>query len=168
MELSLDQWHVRLYLWSRETWLHFLGKNFSEIREKRTDLCTYIRTLFVWIPIVFLAHIAVFGWLGYVFLYLPITTYDMVPLGIFLAKAVGMIVGIVAVCFAILLVSFLISERRKKREERMAEERVKKETENERPGFVMIIAIYLRAKKQKICPTIMLVNPVRKGSMTNA
>jgi hypothetical protein len=158
MELQSSQWHVRLYLWSRETWLHFWGRYFYEYQEKRTNLCLYIRTLLVWMPLVVVLHLAVAAWLIFTFIYLPVVTFGLLPLGVAVAKTAGVIVVLAGVVFIVVFGLAALSEffeskpiSAEERRQRAAEKAAKP------PGMIAVVGSYVVAKKRQICPTIQLV-----------
>lgn len=62
IEVNNSQWHTRLFLWSVDLWGHFKG-NPNEVDRFRhgTNVCHYVRTIFVAVPFVF-TSLGLFAW----------------------------------------------------------------------------------------------------------
>ena len=72
IELNETTWAGRIYAFAIGIWDAFtMGDNDA----RHTNLCTYIRTVFIWLPLVIVTHVAFVLWVGYVLVYFPITTF---------------------------------------------------------------------------------------------
>ncbi len=73
IELNNAQWHTRLFLWSVDVWGHFKG-NPNEIERFRhgTNVCHYIRTIFVAAPFAFASVGLFIWWAVYVLIISPV------------------------------------------------------------------------------------------------
>lgn len=153
MELNPNQWHVKFYFWCLDVWDAFLD---TYTDRDRSNLCQYIRTIFVWMPLALVANIAFWLYLVYVLLYFPITHFGVIGIGggYMTIAIIGGTIGIY----------FYLKEKLKqhRREQRRAAERTADvassdaavEKEERGPGFIEVIWLYLVATKQKVCPTI--------------
>ena len=137
IKLNHNQWHVRVFLWCLTTRDNFLGIYSNARSSGQTNLCHYIRVIFVTTPIVLILQIAFLGWVSYVLVAWPIASFGVMPW----LYTVGAIVlaGIVGS-----LIVMAISELRTHR-------RVKPEKS---PGATALLWRFLVAQKQKVCPLI--------------
>ena len=145
MRLNLNQWHVKLYFWCLDVWDSF-QENYTT--RDRANLCQYIRTIFVWMPLTLAAHIGFVLFTFYVLLYYPGTHFGAVGTisGYF---TVALIIGAFILYFK---VEDKLKERRLKKEEQASADVVEKE--EKAPGFIEIVWLYLVTTKKKFCPTI--------------
>ncbi len=121
----------------------------------QTNLCLYIRTLFVWMPFVVVVHAAVFAWLVYCFLVAPMMTFGTVPFGIFIAKTVGLVaLAIGAIVGIFLTIDYF--DRPLSTAEEEARKHAREAAAQAPPGFLKLCWQYVVATKRKICPLINL------------
>ena len=158
MVIHTDQWHFRLYLWSRQLLLQFRGRRelFDELRVRHfgVNLCPYMRTLVVWMPIVVMLHLAVFGWIAYVYVVMPLRLFGAMAVGIILAKTIAaMIAGVVFGSILIGLVK-LYSLFMDWRADYRAAHPAAEAAHPQRFGFFKLLGAYLRAAHDKVCPHI--------------
>lgn len=73
IEVNKAQWHARLFIWSVDLWGNFKN-NPNEIDRFRhgTNICHYIRTIFVAVPVVFLSMGLFAWWAVYVLILSPV------------------------------------------------------------------------------------------------
>jgi hypothetical protein len=170
MNLYANQWHVRLYFWFLDLWDAFLETNSDR---EQTNLCQYIRMLFIWGPGIILTQLGLVAFGVYVLIWYPVTRFGWGWYG----WGIGAIAVIVGLVFAWSVVRDAVQERRYRaryapkphtpRPRREPEPEV--EAKEERgPGLVAIIFAWMVAQKQKICPLISIVSPnqpVKEGGV---
>ena len=154
MELNPNQWHVKFYFWCLDVWDAFQE---SHTNRNRSNLCQYIRTIFVWMPLALVANIGFWLYTFYVLIYFPLTHFGVVGSG----KGYG---TIALICGAISLYFYLKAKLKERREEQQLAADLAAgvsssgsrhfEEEEKSPGFIEVIWLYLVAMKQKVCPTI--------------
>ncbi len=55
--LDRNSWHTRLYIWTRVSWGEvFGGRGLAAWEIRQTNTCMYIRTLFIWFPLLVLFY----------------------------------------------------------------------------------------------------------------
>lgn len=142
LELDRDSWHVRLYHWSERVRDSFISTNSQPVR--RTNLCMYLRTLFVWMPLALLAQVWLVGLVFYTFIYFPLANFGLFSM----VRAYVIVVLIIG--------SILAYYRYKKYRKEQAAMRSEPAlpAANRGPGLLTVVMVYLRAAKQKICPFI--------------
>ena len=69
--LGKNRIDTRLYVWASRTWRAFIAKP-DDGREDYTNICLYIRTIAVWLPLVLLVHAALIAYAAYVVVIYPI------------------------------------------------------------------------------------------------
>lgn len=153
MELNPNRWHVKFYFWCLDIWDAFLE---THTDRHRSNLCQYIRTIFVWMPLVFVMNIGFLLYVLYTLFYFPVTSFGVM----------GTVVGYLVIGFivgSLLLYSFVKEKwAERRRERRLVAEQTTSTTpsnavaeqEEKGPGFIEVIWLYLVATKQKVCPTI--------------
>jgi hypothetical protein len=74
------KWYVRWFFWSADIWLTFREREYAmmELRERGTNLCFFIRTMFVSAPLVILLHIFVYGTAVVAVTYWPVKVFGAV------------------------------------------------------------------------------------------
>ncbi len=159
MEFNTNQWHVKLYFWCLGVSDAFLN---TYTDKHRSNLCHYIRTIFVWMPLALTVNIAFWLYVFYVLIYFPLTNFGVVNAG----KVYGIVGFVTFVCIgSARLFSFvankLAERRRERRQAALAEwwdgttsSGAAAEKEEKGPGFIEVIWLYLVSMKQKVCPTI--------------
>lgn len=153
IQLSHDQWHVRLFFWSLGVWDDFLGGNDVAHVEStgRTDLCHYLRVIFLWMPLVFILHAATLGFVLYVFVYYQITRFGF--------DGWGMMFGVIFTAVGlIVLIKFVYNqlEERKYRSKRREYLSDRQSVRPSRVGLVTLTIKMIAAKKERICPLIQI------------
>jgi uncharacterized membrane protein len=154
MELNRNQWHVKFYFWCLDVWDAFL-ETYTD--RHQSNLCQYIRTIFVWMPLAFAMNVGLLLYALYVLFYYPLTRFGVI----------GSFKGYVTVTLIVGTI-YLFFYMKKKRAERLREQRwaheratdvnsnddEAEEKEKRGPGFIEVIWLYLVAMKQKVCPMI--------------
>ena len=150
-----DQWHLRLYRWSRKVWLHFWNQDIDQVDSRvAVGLCPYVRTIFLYMPLIVALHLGVFAAAGYVLLVQPIMWFGALPFGIFIGKLVG-IVAVAAVCIGgIVGVVMAIAAISEWLENRTATHKVKRVAPDDRPSFSRVIRMWWKAIHDRMCPLI--------------
>lgn len=162
MVIYTDQWHFRLYLWSRQILRQFRGSldYFDDQRERRfgVNLCPYIRTLMLWMPLVVALHLIVFGLVAYVYVIMPFQLFGAMAIGIVLAKVLAAVItGVVFFGIIVGLVKLFGVFMDWRADYRIAHPVPEVPVGAQRPqrfGFFKLLGAYLRAAHDKICPHI--------------
>lgn len=102
MKVSRRQWHFRVYSWTRKRLDNFSNRR-NEMRRfdpsvDQVNLCPYMRTLLLYLPLLIVIHLGVFAWLIYTLIWLPAQWLPLLtihPLWIILK-----FLGLVALCGA--------------------------------------------------------------------
>lgn len=167
MELSKNQWHVKFYFWCLDVWDAYTE---SYTDRCRSNLCQYIRTIFVWMPLAIATQLAFYALAFYVLLYFPATHFS-VPTT---AKTYGVISIVVGAIWLFGIAKSWLEEQDRKRgyeafmeslnEEPVerAEPVVAEPAEEKGPGFIEVVWTYLVAAKRKVCPIIEFNNPQKE------
>ncbi len=87
IELNENSWAARLYNWSYRIWCPFIYR--SSYSSRHPNLCTLIRTMFVWGPLVIAFHLLSALTLGYVFLWFPLSYFASGYLQFWFIVAIG-------------------------------------------------------------------------------
>ena len=165
MNLNKNQWHVKFYFWCADVFDAYFE---SYSNRQRSNLCSYVRTIFVWMPMIIALQLTFYAFAFYVLFYFPATHFG----GTVTGKFYGVVIAAVA---AVLLVAkakeWLDNEWQRRLHEQMmtttdksvtqkvqpteAEQTPKKEGG---PGFIEVVWTYLVASKRKICPIIEFSN----------
>ncbi|MFZ2484641.1 MAG: hypothetical protein WAX80_01675 [Minisyncoccia bacterium] len=158
MDLDRELWYVRWFFWSLDIWDDFNDNNTQWKYRNGTNLCHFMRVIFVWCPLVLLLHLVLYASAIVVVTALPIYLYG----GTSYAWVIG---TIVATC-----VSIIVAKRFLKWVEveevphrikqiyvglatRIVNSSPSKPVKTE-PSFLKVILEYIVAAKKKICPTI--------------
>lgn len=164
-QLDITLWHVRLYFWCLAVWDAFRdsGSNYEE-----TNLCHYIRTIFVSAPLALACQLGILAYAIYALIWYPVTRFGWAWYGRGLLS-----IGILA---TVIWTYRFVKSWRKERQWRASlsratplrrvldvEERVLDVEELEyKPGLLKLIFKWLVAQKRKVCPLISFVRPDRK------
>lgn len=92
IKLTTKSWHVRLFYWSERMWKMF-ADSWNETNSPSTDLCTYIRTMFVLMPLALCINAVFWAAVGYVALYFPFRTFGAQNIGMAAAGLVVLFFG---------------------------------------------------------------------------
>jgi len=173
MEIDQNSWHAKLYFWCLSIWARFKSGDHSERYywrfSQKTNLCLYIRSIVIWMPLVVLLHLLLlvyaigvlsiplftFGW-GYIY---------------FLASIVIATAGIY------LWVRYLHEKPKSELDyQKLYKEREEKERKRERkmalkankpPSFTEVLIEWIKAKKSAICPIIDFSGQAKEESHEN-
>jgi hypothetical protein len=165
VELNPNLWHVKLYFWSLDVWDAFQE---THTDRHRSNLCQYIRTILVLMPVALVVNICFWLYLLYVLIYYPVTRFGVVGTGT-CYLVVALMTG----------VSWLRSRMKEKRAKRRHDERStypqatrvssSDTTDDEQgdrgPGFIEMVCVYLVAMKQKVCPIIEFKSGRKQGGV---
>lgn len=157
LKVSTAAWHIKLFYFCEMIWKKY-ADTWNETNSRNTDLCTYIRTIFVLAPFAVLANLATWTWIGFVFFYKPIITFGFVKIGI----AAGFITGVVLFGLAggwlLNKIMIRLYERRvQRREEEWKREEPKPEPKHK--SFMALLWEYLVNAHNKVCVIIKLEEP---------
>ncbi len=143
--LKTTVWHARLFLWSFEIWDGFMGSGSNVRMTGRTNLCHFMRTIFIAMPLVFLLHAAFMAFVLYVIGVFPVTYFGALNYGASIV-VVGTLVGLYfGLCWLAQL----------KRSKFPAKQRPSKPPKEPRDsGFVFLIWEWIVAQHQRVCPII--------------
>lgn len=164
MELDHKRWYVQLYLWCLTLWDNFLVGEAKDIRGRdwsKTNLCQFIRTIFVWAPLVLAVNAGLLAFAGYVFLYYPVTRFGV---GGYVMTLLAAAIFLGLVCGAAILSFKLLGAIRDwffYRAESSASRR--NDSERQSMSFFAIIRAWLRALKERTCPMITFVDEPTNG-----
>lgn len=157
LNLSANKWHVQLYKWCHQVSVACWRKNpeFWMDDYKRTNLCQFIRTIFVSAPLALALNLVFWAWVGFVFFYWPIS-----HLGVG-SYAIGL--GLIAACFAIAVgviggsvtgISY-VAKKRSERRQRLRNEPPKE------PGMLSLMWQYVRDRHNQFCVMIKIEDKAR-------
>lgn len=144
MELDKNSWHTRLYFWSLEVWDQF-SDGYTD--RSRSNLCHYLRTIFVWMPLAICSNILVYALAFCAFDYFPLTRFGV------WGTAQGYF-WVAAILGGFLLFRFLKDIYDTRAMEAEARRPSKLTEDDEPPGFIRLCWEGLVAAKQKTCPPI--------------
>lgn len=174
-ELFVDKksWHARLFFWSLCIWLKFkygqYWKGQLSKYERQTNLCFYMRTIIVWMPLVLGLHLMVWGALFYVSFILPGELFGFKAFGKFWLFVLLAAALVAAVIFGGIVYEENIEPKirpkirsyvRKRKEEKRAAVAAKPPEPKGMSGWEVLIT-WLVARKQAICPFISFQKEVR-------
>lgn len=170
MQMDRGQWHVRWFFWSLGIWDEFTDHNSTwHTEENGTNLCHFIRVTLVWVPLVFLINIFVYG--------AALATLTLVPVVLFGFTTYIAFIVATAIVIAVVWASKYSSYKRRHRErEQRFRETYSADSSTAAssadatpmaagaPGFFKTLWAFIVAGKQKICPMITFREP--QGSMS--
>ncbi len=156
MELNPNHWHVKFYFWCLDVWDAFLD---THTKRHTSNLCQYIRTIFVWMPLALVVNVGFWLYVFYALLYFPLTHFGVVGTAAGYL-AIGLFIG--AIWAFTWLYSFTEDRLDDRRYERHRAARRAAiialggvtEQEERGPGFIEVIWLYLVAMKRRVCPMI--------------
>ena len=137
MQLRSHGFWAALYRDCRRIWLEFIGFK-GDPRIERTDLCTFVRTIFVGTPLAIAANLAACGFAVYsvgLFLYVCALNLSGVGMVVLFVAAIAAFIGTVA---GLIYGASAIAKAA------------------ERSETLHFAVEYAKAKKSKICPLITL------------
>jgi uncharacterized membrane protein len=154
MNLNTEQWYVRWFFWSLGIWEEF-NETYQahSVEINGTNLCFFVRTIVLYVPVVLLSHAIAFGLCLLAFVVAPIMMFG----GRYYAYGVGAIVAIVAVLFgAVFFYEYVQNKKDAKRE--WNGQRVRRTPSAREPSFGKLLWDWAVAQKQKVCPMITFSN----------
>lgn len=150
LNLSSDKWHIKVFKWCYQVSVACWRKNpeFWMDDYKRTNLCQYIRTIFVAAPLALLLNLAFWLWVGFVFLYWPILHMGFGSYAIGIAVLIGGLAAAVGVIYcgveSITYVSKFCTRRQVARRNAPPKE----------PGMLSLVWQYVRDRHNQFCVNI--------------
>jgi hypothetical protein len=156
MYINPQSWHARLFFQCLGIWFKFkTGDNYIPLRLREgTNICFYVRTIVVWMPMVLLAHILVAAGSVYVLVIYPFNTFGH----IFFTNIALVIIAVA--CFIAFVAGFIwfgvtISDKA-----------IKLANTEVRDGLTArgVVAEWLEAKISNICKFVTF----KKEEVTNA
>ena len=153
MILNEDLWHVRLFRFCLKLQDDFFGlNNLQSTMAGRTNLCSYIRTIFMVPLLVALFHLLVLWMAAWAFVIYPlsVTSWDRV-LGWY-----GILTGVVLLILGLGAVKRWVSVMLHKRAagERYSNLSSTEDFEDSKTSFFALLWIWVKAAKARICPII--------------
>lgn len=156
MTLNKTDWKVRLFLWSLEVRNEFIY-DWREYRFKKgTNLCHFVRVICFYMPLIFLLHLVLLAEAVVVGVVLPIYFFGLTAY----AFTVGGIAALVLTIWGLTR----LARKAKRQEEAVVEPpvhipvKVEKVKVEKGPSVWAILAAYLKAAKEKVCPLISFDN----------
>ncbi|HVZ10980.1 MAG TPA: hypothetical protein VG941_00940 [Candidatus Paceibacterota bacterium] len=158
--IEKESWHAKLFFWSLAIWLKFKEGQSSSPEGLRlyyhgTNLCFYIRTIVIWMPMVLALHAALLSAAVYVIVILPFRFF-----GWSYALFWGFWVLIVGGAFLGGVLSSYFwkksSEWRRRRRDFQRLNRLKQLDCSLNQGLsgIQVARAWISARKEKICPFI--------------
>lgn len=161
MELDRNCWYVRLFFWSLEIVDEFTdGNRVYDAEKEGTNLCPFMRTILICMPLIFLLHAVVIAAAVYALTALPIRLFGG-------WAYVWAIIGIACVLLMILVIKFTLKalakralsrqdsqQQEEEKEEPERPSRVAVEKETSGPSFSAVLREYIVAIHKKVCPMI--------------
>ncbi len=146
LHLHKSQWHVRLFFWALENWDAFSGCTSDARMTGRTNVCHFIRTIFVAAPLAFASHAVFAAAVLYVVVYFPVTRFGAV-------NYVSTLVIFGATVGTVFLIRWLVGliPRRKPRAK---PDKQPSEFGKKFSGFVDILIEWAVAQKRRVCSLI--------------
>lgn len=146
LTLDKNDWKTRLFRWALSVWDEFRGAH--TFMEDGTNLCFFVRTICVWMPMVLALHLAVLGaaiWCVAVF---PITAFGV---GAWLLTLGG-----IALFFGACYGAHRLDERAKAKRAAQGEQPKPKKARRVKtgPSAWSLIWLWLKSQKRKVCPEI--------------
>jgi len=157
VELERNRWYVQLYLWCLAVWDTFLLREAKDLRGRnwlRTNLCQFLRTIFLWAPLVFVMNVGLLAFTCFVLVYYPVTRFGA-------GGYVKTLVVLAGIAFAGFLETILLSKVLRWFADRLldrAEAFDSEKTSVRSPSFASIVFAWLRALKERTCPLITIVD----------
>lgn len=167
LEIDKASWHAQVYFWALGVWFKFKGyKEIPDHWRREGNLCLYIRTLTVWLPLTFALHILFGALVVFTFVKLPIALFGMV---LFVESVIGLVI-FAGLGWALARGGARISrwinrrrnnqpkEARRKPQMRPVVGPVVEAVFDTGMSFFELIVEWLVAQKKKICPKINFVS----------
>jgi hypothetical protein len=104
MYINPQSWHARLFFMSLEVWSKFkTGYHHAPSRYKKgTNICFYIRTITVWMPLVLLSHILIAAGFVYVVFIYPVNAFGFQDYFTTIAIITGITIGACSILLGVL------------------------------------------------------------------
>jgi uncharacterized membrane protein len=164
MNLDKRSWFVQLFFVALRIWLKFKNPRYETVDQylKRTNLCHFMRTIFVSAPLVILAHLALLGFGFYTLGYGPHSMIGDLWYKILMSALIG-----AAIVATILVVGCRIEnffERKRKTKGKASDPKMiappepnlppRKVKPVSGPSFGEVFVAWCKARKAAICPQI--------------
>lgn len=152
MNLNRQQWYVRWFFWSLGVWDTFLDRDGALYMERHgTNLCFFLRTMFVWAPLILVLHAIVYG--------AAIAALTIVPIYLFGGSGYFWSIGAIVTLFLIIfgekaLRNHLRDRSYQRRQAADGAEAISTESVPAAPSFFRVLWEWFVAQKKKICPMI--------------
>jgi hypothetical protein len=155
MQLDLNLWYVRWFFWSCHARDRFLllpstrdvYSSAQKFRLSGTNLCQFVRMLFIGVAIVMLT-VATYLYLLFVVLILPFILFRFMSIGATLLFALEVLLGITLTVTIIIGIAIGIN-----RTVSYLHDRTTSQPERS-PGFFRLMIAYFVAVKRRYCPMI--------------
>ena len=155
IRINEEIWYNRIYLFALEIWYNFKATEIPWRFENGSNLCMYIRTLVVWLPLTVILHLTTAA--------LCIFTLFVFPSHLFGWGYAKFGVGCVLFVGLLILAVYVW----KKSENYLDEHHTKKcnaetaEPIDKGPSLTALFIEWIKAKKKMICPLIEFYTPER-------
>lgn len=157
MILDKNSWHARLYSWTAWNWLRFRGYD-PDLRRhadrfenlSNTNLCQYIRTLFIQLPLLILLHGLLAVAVGYALFWHPIALFgsyswlSVIGISLCVAAAAIAVIGLI-------YLGFVSSDKVKSAIETYIDKLA-----NTPPGIIRLTIQWFKDRHDNICSIIQL------------
>lgn len=160
--IEKKSWHARLFFWSLRVWLRFkYGDGWKYDKQlhrhsRSTNLCFYVRTMAVWMPLVLALHLALVVWILYVAFVLPAHLFSIVSTAKLYELFVISLAGSWAIFWSVNW--FWDNKLEPKIEQRRQTAKVRKRAKalESKTGLSAseVLVEWVKARKRDICPFI--------------
>jgi hypothetical protein len=145
------RWHVRLYLWAEPIVAEFFDRgshvyHYRKSYEVHTNLCPYMRTILLWLPLALLVNVATWA--------MAVATVTYIPGRLFGWKGWGLTVLVTAAGVGLLLLMLWLRQWYRERQEARPPKVPDVGPHDRTPGFGSAVREWVRKKHEGICPSI--------------
>jgi hypothetical protein len=155
LELSKDDWKVRLFNQCQLICDNFTDSNKHGFLITNTNLCYFIRVIFIYAPTIILLNLALYALSIYILIVVPIQYFGEIPY----IYTTGSILILISLLYLVnrMIANAPVEHETEVEEEKESEQEVKPKEDKE-PSWRELLKVYLKAKKEKICPTIQITD----------
>lgn len=165
MGITLDRsvWHTRLFFWTLDVCDYFLNKKYygnmgyysmANRYSCGTNLCHYVRVITVYLPLVLATHLLLVASTIYVLLLLPIRLFGALGYAFSILHIFG---ALLALIIAFTILAFGVVGLGKAKDITVKVIETRRKLPDDQPSAVELIKLWVKAKKQKICPLISFI-----------
>lgn len=162
MNLSNSNWSVRLFFWSLNIINEFTNFYYDTptIKHKGTNLCFFMRSIIVYLPLIFIAHLICLLLIANTLIIYPIhlmgvNNFEKLLVDIFIGIVITLIIYII---FILISNSLDMLPTIPKLHWPKVLKRKPKQPINRGPSFSYLFIMWVVNQKKKICPIISFTN----------